>query len=159
MLKALGNFAEKIPSTQNSLSGRLERIKRFLRFVPPLLLNLWRYLYIYIVRGPHRDRKIEQEILEQLGHASPLSPKVVILRGQQFCVLDGPTFAGIYREQFHQEIFRFQPRSSSPLIIDCGANVGLVTAYFKSIFPDARIIAFEPDPSCFAALNKLLAFK
>jgi FkbM family methyltransferase len=32
------------------------------------------------------------------------------------------------------------------LIIDCGANVGYASAYFLSKFPDARVIAIEPDP-------------
>ena len=32
------------------------------------------------------------------------------------------------------------------LIIDCGANVGYASAYFLSKFPDARLIAIEPDP-------------
>lgn len=33
----------------------------------------------------------------------------------------------------------------APLIIDCGANIGLSTAYFNEQFPDARIVAVEPD--------------
>lgn len=32
-----------------------------------------------------------------------------------------------------------------PLIIDCGANIGLSCVYFAKTFPDARIIGIEPD--------------
>jgi FkbM family methyltransferase len=35
--------------------------------------------------------------------------------------------------------------SSPGLIIDCGANVGYSSAYFLSRFPEARLIAVEPD--------------
>src|SRR5947208_4936670 len=41
-------------------------------------------------------------------------------------------------------------------IIDAGANVGYSSAYFLSRFPEARIIALEPDPENFNALRRNL---
>jgi len=32
-----------------------------------------------------------------------------------------------------------------PLIIDCGANIGISSLYFSIMYPDAKIIAVEPD--------------
>jgi FkbM family methyltransferase len=32
-----------------------------------------------------------------------------------------------------------------PLIIDCGANSGMATRFFREIFPRSRIVAIEPD--------------
>lgn len=43
------------------------------------------------------------------------------------------------------------------LIIDCGANVGLSASYFLSRFPNARVIAVEPDRENFHALQANLA--
>lgn len=40
----------------------------------------------------------------------------------------------------------------SGLIIDCGANIGLSTLYFLRRFPDAHVIALEPDPDNFKML-------
>lgn len=41
-------------------------------------------------------------------------------------------------------------------IIDAGANVGYSSAYLLSQFPDARVIAIEPDPGNFSMLQRNL---
>ncbi len=43
------------------------------------------------------------------------------------------------------------------LIIDCGANVGYSSAYFMARFPNARLIAVEPDEGNFGILRTNLA--
>lgn len=42
------------------------------------------------------------------------------------------------------------------VILDLGANVGYASAFFASKFPDARVIAVEPDPANFALCCKNL---
>ena len=42
------------------------------------------------------------------------------------------------------------------LIIDCGANVGYSAAYFLTLYPEARLIAVEPDSNNFAILERNL---
>jgi len=39
-------------------------------------------------------------------------------------------------------------------VVDCGANIGLATRYLKQLFPQARIIAIEPDGENFELLRK-----
>jgi FkbM family methyltransferase len=39
-------------------------------------------------------------------------------------------------------------------VIDCGANIGLTTVLFKDMFPDAKIIAVEPDSENFLMLQR-----
>jgi FkbM family methyltransferase len=41
-----------------------------------------------------------------------------------------------------------------PNIIDCGANIGCATLYFKFLAPDARITCFEPSPLAFPYLER-----
>jgi FkbM family methyltransferase len=36
--------------------------------------------------------------------------------------------------------------SKPKLIVDCGANVGYASAYFLTRFPEAHVVAIEPDP-------------
>jgi FkbM family methyltransferase len=43
------------------------------------------------------------------------------------------------------------------LILDCGANVGYSSAYFLSRYPQATVIAIEPDPDNFKLLERNLA--
>lgn len=39
-----------------------------------------------------------------------------------------------------------------PIIIDCGANIGMTTLYYKWLYPEAHILAFEPFLSNYAYL-------
>ncbi|MEP0885056.1 FkbM family methyltransferase [Trichocoleus sp. ST-U3] len=45
---------------------------------------------------------------------------------------------------------------SPKLIIDCGANVGYSSAYFLNKYPEAHVIAVEPDSSNFEVCRKNL---
>jgi FkbM family methyltransferase len=47
--------------------------------------------------------------------------------------------------------------SDADLIIDCGANVGYSSAYFLSRYPNAHVIAVEPDPGNFKQLQRNVA--
>lgn len=59
-----------------------------------------------------------------------------------------------YSEIFEQGIYRFNTKKKDPLIIDCGANIGLGTLYFKQLYPQARVLAFEPDGDNFGLLEE-----
>ena len=43
-----------------------------------------------------------------------------------------------------------------PVIVDCGANIGIASLYFVHRYPDCRIIAFEPDPAAYRLLDRNL---
>jgi FkbM family methyltransferase len=57
------------------------------------------------------------------------------------------------KEIFIDEIYK-QKLPLKPFIIDCGANIGLSVIYLKRLFPDAEIVAFEPDEKNFELLKK-----
>ncbi len=65
-------------------------------------------------------------------------------------------FLHTLKEIFVHEIYKgiYPPGS---YIIDCGANIGLSTIYFKEQCSDAEIIAFEPDTKNFELLAKNIA--
>jgi FkbM family methyltransferase len=66
----------------------------------------------------------------------------------------GKEFHTLKREIFTEKIYDFLFDSESPLILDIGANIGLSVIYFKSICPNSKVIAFEPNPYTFDLLER-----
>jgi len=62
-----------------------------------------------------------------------------------FIIADYLSFLYQYKEIFVDEYYRFQSDKDSPVIYDCGSNVGTSCAYFKMIYPNSIIKAFEPE--------------
>jgi FkbM family methyltransferase len=49
------------------------------------------------------------------------------------------------------------PVEKPRLIVDAGANVGSATLWFRERFPEARVIAIEPNPEAFERLSRNFA--
>lgn len=60
-------------------------------------------------------------------------------------------------QRFMQGYAESLKRGEQPLIIDCGANIGLASVWFANQFPQARIVAVEPDSDNFELLSKNIA--
>ena len=67
---------------------------------------------------------------------------------------DGANFYILYKDIFIHRIYHFEAQRADPLILDCGSNIGMSILYFKSIYPRARIIGFEPDPEIVSFLRE-----
>jgi FkbM family methyltransferase len=52
----------------------------------------------------------------------------------------------LLHELLVDESYYFESPVEAPFIIDAGAHFGLATYYFKSLYPKARVLAFEPVP-------------
>src|SRR6266536_970073 len=50
----------------------------------------------------------------------------------------------------------FQAQNDHPTILDCG-SYGMSVLFFKTLYPGARIIGFEPDPLTFKILSQNVA--
>jgi len=50
----------------------------------------------------------------------------------------------------------FKTSNPIPVILDCGANIGISVLNYKRKFPNSQIIAFEPDPIIIPILKKNL---
>jgi FkbM family methyltransferase len=70
---------------------------------------------------------------------------------------DRPNFCILYKDIFCNRIYHFEACRPDPLILDCGSNIGMSILYFKHVYPAARIIAFEPDPTVLPYLRENLA--
>jgi FkbM family methyltransferase len=64
----------------------------------------------------------------------------------------------VFYQIFVEREYRCLDHVRTPqFIIDCGANVGYSSAYFLARYPDARLVAVEPDSGNFELLKKNLA--
>lgn len=62
-----------------------------------------------------------------------------------------------YNDIFIQNIYHFEPSHKHPLILDVGGYIGLSTLYFKKMYPQSKVIVFEPDPVNHEILKKNIA--
>jgi FkbM family methyltransferase len=60
----------------------------------------------------------------------------------------------LFSEIFINEAYNRPLSTAEPLILDCGANVGMATLFFKYKYPNARIHAFEPQAAMLPFLEK-----
>jgi FkbM family methyltransferase len=76
------------------------------------------------------------------------------LMGKRIELTDPFWYSHCHHELFVDQIYKFEAKRQNPLIIDCGANIGLSVIYFKHLYPEAEVIAFEPDPKIFRVLQR-----
>lgn len=67
------------------------------------------------------------------------------------------TFWALYNDYFVKEKYKFQSENPKPFIIDGGANIGVGCRYWKFLYPESEVIAFEPDEKNYALLEKNMA--
>ena len=80
------------------------------------------------------------------------TPGVIDVMGFHLHYVDLLTIAPQWKDTFVDELHAFESPAPAPRILDCGANVGVVTLYLKRQYPAARITAFEADPTIAASL-------
>ena len=80
-------------------------------------------------------------------------PVAIKAMGYNWQVHHGATFLNQFESIFVDQIYQFNCDSKTPIIIDCGANMGTSVLYFKWLFKEAKVYAFEPDKSIFEVLN------
>lgn len=59
-----------------------------------------------------------------------------------------------YKQIFIYKEYDFSTKSKPKIIVDLGANIGLTSVYFANKFPEARIIAIEPERNNFNELKR-----
>ncbi len=64
------------------------------------------------------------------------------------------TIEYLVNEIFISNEYYFKTSTLEPFIIDCGANIGMSILYFKNLYPNSKIIAFEPNPYAFKLLEE-----
>ena len=147
------------------MAATAESRKRWLKF-PAFgsfknnLTQLPSNLYAILGIPPGQDRgavcRTYLKILTRLAFAGVfprMAPREERIRGATTRVLDYSSFLSLFIEIVVRREYDFAFDSPSPLILDCGSNIGMSLLYFKTMWPDCRIVAFEPDDLAFRALQ------
>jgi FkbM family methyltransferase len=61
--------------------------------------------------------------------------------------------AQVFIDREYEADYGIEPK----IVVDAGANIGVSPIYFAERFPDARVIAIEPDPGNYAVLESNVA--
>lgn len=67
---------------------------------------------------------------------------------------DYSVFLFLFEEIFIWKQYDFKATSLRPVILDCGSNIGMSILYFKTMYPDCVIVAFEADKKAFELLKE-----
>jgi FkbM family methyltransferase len=111
------------------------------------------FLKNFVVDKKYRAAHLEFRRLSKLARYTKTSTNLL---EKPIEIVDTSSFFGMYREIFENEVYKFKSTSETPLIIDGGSNIGLTVIYLKSLYPNAKIIAFEPDENVFQVLKRNL---
>jgi len=136
---------------RNSINGMMGNsynnkngIKKILKKVlPPELIQFARRKF----KSQNAPALIEEHLPRYTRTIKKIQDKEII-------VPDLASFNFMKKEIFDSEIYKFNTLNKKPYILDCGANIGLSVIYLKFLYPESKIVAFEPDPEIFSVLRE-----
>jgi len=102
----------------------------------------------------HEYFKAYQLIVDKFGYEPIIQPGQIQLLGWDLEYLCGANLSGQIDATLIRRQNDFIPENDHPLILDCGANIGITVLNYKRQFPKARVIAFEPDPEIVPLLQR-----
>ena len=146
----LGEENKVSPGKLRSMFGWsvASRVSRKLESKTPASCKHWaRMLSRPAYREQHREQK-------RLWAMPSFEHTTTTLLGRPFEALDVPRFVEQKSLFFEYEIYRFGTASGYPQDhrLRCGHRVGV--CYFKHLYPESEIVAFEPDTRVFEVLKR-----
>lgn len=106
-----------------------------------------------LFHNEYRSYNISAAKLKYLKHLPPGKQRTHSMLKGVLHYTSAQEFLHTLKELFINEIYKVE-LPSNPYIIDCGANIGLSILYIKRQYPNAEVLAFEPDSTNFKLLEK-----
>jgi len=128
-----------------------------------LLGILYRGLYnsAYLIKSCHSSKNKVRILLSWvkinlkfLTIAKLFKIKTEKIFGYKLYAFDYGTIRALFEEIFYRNDYQYKYKNKKPVILDCGANIGFATIYFKWLYPESKIYAFEPNRRAFGLLKK-----
>lgn len=114
------------------------------RLVPGRLRTLARAGRRWLAPGPAEAAR--RQVCRAAEKAPRYQPGRIRLLDYEIAYSDLLTLCPQWDDIFVRESLAFRASTPAPRILDCGANIGLATLFWKRAYPQARITAFEADP-------------
>ena len=103
-----------------------------------------------------KDLAHYNEVKKKLARVPRFTSGRVSVFGWDLEYVDAPSFISSIDALVCKHWNDFRADNDRPYILDCGANIGVSVLNYKRQFPNARIIAFEPDPHFVPVLRRNL---
>lgn len=127
---------------------KIETWLKIHRALPPHLRSRFYSMYIEARRRWSRGQKTATGELVELPVGNS---------GHTIWVRPGTCDVILYYDIMINNHYGKIPIENAQTIIDCGANIGMSGVYFLYRYPNARLIAIEPDPVNYGLCTKNLA--
>lgn len=96
---------------------------------------------------PSPERAMMQRFEREFTRSPRYTPGRITVPPYSIEYADAGSVWPQWEEIFLRGSLDFHTDAPAPRILDCGANVGIASLYFKRRYPKARVTAFEADPS------------
>ncbi|MFA6356187.1 MAG: FkbM family methyltransferase [Candidatus Omnitrophota bacterium] len=80
--------------------------------------------------------------------------RIADITGSRVRFLDYEDLSYLFNEIFLNNEYYFASGKDDPYIIDCGSNIGMSVLYFKMLYPNSSILAFEPGQEAYNCLEE-----
>ncbi len=107
-------------------------------------------------RGLTTDLKTLKKLRTKFANAPRKVPGRINVFGWDLEYVDGLSMVSNLEVIVVKGWNDFSSKKENPIILDCGANIGISVLNYKRLFPEARITAFEPDPDIVQYLRRNL---
>jgi FkbM family methyltransferase len=130
----------------NMKSVSTRSVRKIIYYKGRLLLDTWRYFQRF-------DLPIAAKIYRSLLLAGGAVTVSLPDLAHPIRLRAGTSDVTVFRQVFLERCYAVALGSQPRLVIDGGANIGLASVFFANRFPQAHIIAVEPEASNFEMLK------
>lgn len=107
-------------------------------------------------RRSNHDVATYRQLQAKLAGVPRYQPGFVAAGNWQLHYLDSTSLLSAFDVVVVKRWNDFLCDKKDPVILDCGANIGISAIHYKQIFPQAVITSFEPDPRACESLRRNL---
>ncbi len=144
--KAMQHYYQQRTKPKISFAQKLKKGSK--KYLSPEI----RHQLKLLANSDYKKKFLEETRLKALPRYTPATTHYLDNRPLE--IADAASFLFMFKEIFEREIYKFQSSGKAPRIVDCGANIGMGVIYFKKLYKNAKLIAFEPDRRIFGYLQK-----